>query len=311
MMQYPYSPHVPSKTNDAVRVAFLGDVVGRPGRTVLKELLPRIKEQLQLDVVIANGENAAGGAGIDAGTAQEIRAAGAQLITLGDHAFQRKGVVDFLNSQGSAASHAKTVDHTNQSRDPSKVWCIRPLNHPRGTPGYGWCISHVLENKRVLLVNLIGRVFVSGPQTCPFHAIDDLLQSDVCREDDIVVVDFHAEATSEKWAMARFLDGRASLLVGTHTHVQTADAQILSQGLGYITDLGMCGSNNGVIGMKSEVALKRFLSPTPAPYEVAEGASLLSGVVADLSLSGRRALWISPLRVSQTSEMVSQGTGQD
>lgn len=290
MLPLPHSSLVPPRTSDTLRVAFLGDIVGRPGRTAVKESVSRLKSQLNLDLVIANGENAAGGAGIDAGTAQEIKAAGVDLITLGDHAFQRKGVNEFLDAQRS--------------------WCIRPLNHPQGTPGVGWCIKEVTSGVSVLLINLIGRVFIGGPQVCPFRAVDEVLESERGKGAAVVIVDLHAEATSEKWAMARYLDGRASLLVGTHTHVLTADAQILPRGLGMITDLGMCGSNNGVIGMKSEVALKRFLTPTPAPYEVAEGATLVQGVVADLSLTQRAALWISPLRESQTSEMASQGSGR-
>jgi metallophosphoesterase (TIGR00282 family) len=290
MLQLPYPSSVPPRSIDTLRVAFLGDIVGRPGRAAVKECVPRLKKSLDLDLVIANGENAAGGAGIDGGTAQEIKAAGVELITLGDHAFQRKGVNEFLDAQS--------------------TWCIRPLNHPKGTPGAGWCVKEVASGVSLLLVNLIGRVFIGGPQVCPFRAVDEVLNSEIGKGASVVVVDLHAEATSEKWAMARYLDGRASLLVGTHTHVLTADAQILSGGLGMISDLGMCGSNNGVIGMKSEVALKRFLTPLPAPYEVAEGFPLVQGVVADLSLTQRSALWISPLRENQTSEKASQGSGQ-
>jgi metallophosphoesterase (TIGR00282 family) len=278
---------VREKPSGVLRVAFLGDVVGRPGRTVLKELVRPLRVQYALDLVVANGENSSGGAGIDAGTATEIQGAGVDLITLGDHAFQRKGVGDFLEKNSS--------------------WCIRPYNHPPGTPGKGVCRWTTPSGVSVIVMNLIGRVFIGGPQSCPFRGFDAALQDVGGGESSVVLCDMHAEATSEKWALGRYIDGRASLLVGTHTHVQTSDAQILPGGTGYLTDLGMCGSANGVIGMSAQVALKRFLSPTPAPYEVAEGNAKLSGVVADISLTTGRAEWIALLQEASASEKASQG----
>lgn len=253
------------------RVVCIGDVVGRPGRAVLKHELRQLRERLQADMVIVNGENAAGGAGIDASTAREIREAGADVITLGDHAFQRKGAAEFLDENSS--------------------WCIRPHNLPPDTtPGKGWCRWSLSESTSVVVINLMGRVFMGGSIDCPFRAVASLLDTLSKEPGTIIVCDMHAEATSEKWAMARHLDGKISLLVGTHTHVQTADAQVLPGGTGYITDLGMTGSNTGVIGMDASVALKRFLSPRPAPYEVADGAGIIHGVVADIDIASGKAV---------------------
>jgi hypothetical protein len=267
----------------------LGDVVGRPGRRAVQDVLRNLKSELSVDLAVVNGENAAGGAGIDAGTAQELRASGADIITLGDHAFQRKGVADFLN---------KSVD-----------WCIRPFNHPAGTPGRGYCVWRNKEGLSVLVCNMMGRVFIGGGHSCPFRGLDDCLANH--REDaTITMCDFHAEATSEKVAMGRYADGRISMLVGTHTHVQTSDAQILPKGTAYLTDAGMCGSFAGVIGMDAEVALKRFLTPMPAPYEVAEGDIAVNGAVADINPSTGRAVWIQLLRETPSSETASPGTGR-
>jgi len=267
-------PHPPKKSG--VRVLVFGDVVGRPGREALTRLVRPLKQQLEADVVIANGENAAGGAGIDAGTANEIRASGVDLITLGDHAFQRKGVSEFLDAQSG--------------------WCIRPYNlPPETTPGKGLCALSRPDGLVLHVGNLMGRVFMGGAIDCPFRGLDAMLAEIPASEQRLIIVDMHAEATSEKWAMGRHSDGRISLLVGSHTHVQTSDAQILPGGTGYITDLGMSGSPAGVIGMDSAVALKRFRSPTPAPYQIAEGEGMLHGIVADLDPASGRALWISAL----------------
>jgi metallophosphoesterase (TIGR00282 family) len=241
----------------------LGDVVGRPGRTALKQELAAFKTAIEADLAIVNGENAAGGAGIDASTGRELHEAGADIVTLGDHAFQRKGSAEFL--------------------DGNSRWCIRPSNLPTdSTPGVGSCRITLPTGVSVAVINLLGRVFFSGTAECPFRALSRWLEDEKALGTTITVCDLHAEATSEKWAMARHVDGALSLLVGTHTHVQTSDAQILPGGTAYITDLGMTGSPDGVIGMKSSVALKRFLSPTPAPYEIAEGVGVLHGVVADI-----------------------------
>jgi 2',3'-cyclic-nucleotide 2'-phosphodiesterase len=264
-----------TKCKGNVRIIFLGDIVGRPGRTVLKEKLRELRSSLNADVVIANGENAAGGAGIDPSTALEIKNSGVDLITLGDHAFQRKGSDAFLDEHSS--------------------WCIRPYNLPgETTPGKGACRYPIPGYSiDLILINLLGRVFISSLSNNPFEAMDQWLVSEKGDKPVISICDLHAEATSEKWAMARHVDGRVSLLVGTHTHVQTSDAQILPGGTAYITDLGMTGSGEGVIGMKSSVALQRFLSPKPAPYEIAPGEGIMHGVVADFCATTGKAKAIS------------------
>lgn len=256
-----------------IRILFLGDVVGKPGRQAVEKSLRPVRGSLEIDLVVANGENAAGGAGIDAGTANELRASGVDVITLGDHAFQRKGVLDFL--------------------DKNAAWCVRPCNLPeQTTPGKGWCCWTSPAGIKIFVCNVIGRVFMNGGYDCPFRGIDRALQEMGVDSNSVVLCDVHAEATSEKWSMARYVDGRISLLVGTHTHVQTSDAQILPGGTGYITDLGMTGCAGGVIGMASHVAMKRFLSPTPAPYEIAEGEGALNGVLADIDPRNGKACWI-------------------
>lgn len=260
----------PEKRDNQFRVIMLGDVVGRPGRMALKQHLKDLRARAQADLVIANGENAAGGAGIDAGTAIEIRDSGVDIITLGDHAFQRKGSAEFL--------------------DKNSAWCIRPYNLPaETTPGRGCCVWAAPDGARVAVINLMGRVFMGGTTECPFRAVRGWIESLRDTAGLITVCDMHAEATSEKWALGRYVDSEVSLVVGTHTHVQTADAQVLPGGTGFITDLGMTGSNDGVIGMSSEVALKRFLGPKPAPYEIALGEGVLRGVVADIDRTSARA----------------------
>jgi metallophosphoesterase (TIGR00282 family) len=264
-------------SGEQLRVLMLGDVVGRPGRKCIERSVRVIRERMAIDLVVANGENAAGGAGIDAGTAFDLQKAGVDIVTLGDHAFQRKGAPEFLDKNSS--------------------WCVRPLNLPQATtPGKGWTTWQRADGVSVVVANLMGRVFMNGSTGCPFAAIDSFLLEVRATGDSIAICDFHAEATSEKWAMGRFTDGRLSLLVGTHTHVQTADAQTLPGGTGYITDLGMSGSNSGVIGMAAHVALKRFTSPLPAPYEIAEGEGVLHGIVADICVASKKTVWIKELR---------------
>lgn len=262
-MRVRLSTELQIKPPEHIRVVCLGDVVGRPGRIALREQLAPLKARINADLVVVNGENAAGGMGIDTGTAQEIRAAGVDVITLGDHAFQRKGSSDFLTANGS--------------------WCIRPANYPSdSTPGSGSCSLKMADGTTVYVINLIGRIFIAGVIECPFRAVDEFLKGIDRSQRVITICDMHAEATSEKYAMARHLDGRVSLLFGTHTHVQTADAQVLPRGTGYITDLGMTGNQGGVIGMSSSVAVQRFLSPRPAAYQIQEGDGELRGVVADI-----------------------------
>jgi len=242
-----------------LRILSLGDVVARPGRQALAQLLPALRKELALDLVIANGENAAGGSGIDPQCAREIYQAGVDVITLGDHTWRRREVVQVLTSE--------------QSR------CIRPANFSEELPGNGWIIHTHASGISIGVFNLIGRTFMNMPLDCPFKKVDQLLSGPLA-DVQVLICDMHAEATSEKMAMGRYLDGRVSICFGTHTHVPTADQQLLPGGTAYVTDLGMCGSTAGVIGLKTEVALERFIKGIPAGYKPALEFPELHGVLA-------------------------------
>lgn len=266
-----------------MRILCLGDVVGRPGRVGLERLLPGLTKRHAVDVVIVNGENAAGGLGLDTKTADEIKAAGAMVVTLGDHTWQKKELKVAIETRGS--------------------WLIRPANYPPGAPGQGYTTLTV-GSVSVGVMNLLGRVFINFPLDCPFRAADEILAGPL-KDCDVVVVDMHAEATSEKLAMARHLDGRVALVFGTHTHVQTADERVLPGGTGFISDLGMCGSQEGIIGMDAKVALQRFLSGMPHAYEVAAGEPVLHGVLAEVDPTKGHALRLE--RIAERVKEVVKG----
>ena len=238
-----------------MRVLMIGDAVGKPGRRAINTILPGLRKELDLDLVTANGENTAGGFGITEATALELLSSGVDVITSGNHIWDQKSIIPHLDSA---------------------LPLIRPLNYPAGTAGRGYARA-----KGALVVNLIGRVFV-GTYECPFRAIDSLLaeMSDIPR---IVIVDMHAEATSEKVAMGWHLDGRVSAVVGTHTHVPTADARVLPEGTAYVSDLGMAGAVDSVIGVMAEDALARFLTQMPRRLRVAEqGPVKFNSVLIDV-----------------------------
>lgn len=249
---------------------FLGDVVGKVGRQALKAKVPVLRRQYSADLVIANGENSAGGLGIDPGTAEEIYSSGVDLITTGNHIWQRKQVFEYLEK--------------NRGR------IIRPLNFPSGVPGVGTMIWEK-GDLRVGVVNSIGRVFMPQLADCPFAATTAALAAELA-DCQIKIVDFHAEATSEKVAMGWHCDGLASLVVGTHTHVQTADERILPQGTAFISDLGMCGPRDSVIGVKCESAVKRFLDSMPGRFDVASGPAMINGVYCEIDPSSGKAVTI-------------------
>jgi len=252
-----------------LKILCLGDIVARPGREVLARFLPTLREELKIDLVIANGENAAGGSGIDPKCAKEIFGTGVDLITLGDHTWRRREVKELLEAG-------------------DKTRCIRPANFAEELPGQGWIVK-VLDNKiKVGVMNLMGRTFMNTPLDCPFRKADKLLAGPLA-DCSVVVCDMHAEATSEKIAMGRYLDGRVSVCFGTHTHVPTADSQLLAEGTAYVTDLGMCGSSAGVIGLKTEVALERFLKGIPSAYKPATELSELQGILVEVDLSTAKA----------------------
>ena len=260
-----------------MRILFVGDVVGRTGRAAVSEHLPRMIRDWALDLVIVNGENAAGGFGITEPIYQEFIDAGADAVTLGNHSWDQREALVFIE------------------RAPRLV---RPANFPVGTPGRGTAMVEAKNGQRALIVNAIGRVFMT-PFDDPFAALNrelDAVRSAMAA--DAIVVDFHCEATSEKQAVGFFCDGRASLVVGTHTHVPTADHQILPGGTAYMTDAGMTGDYDFIIGMQKEEPLRRFTSGIPSSrFEPALGTATLSGVAVETDDATGLAVRIAPVRV--------------
>jgi metallophosphoesterase (TIGR00282 family) len=259
-----------------MRLLFVGDVVGRAGRAAVLSLVPALRKRWRLDFVVVNGENAAGGFGITEAICEEFFAAGADAITLGNHAFDQREALVFIERQPRL---------------------IRPANFPPGTPGRGAAMIESAGGARVLVVNLLGRIFMP-PLDDPFQRIDfELAACPLGAGCDAAIVDFHAEATSEKQAFGHFVDGRVSLSVGTHTHVPSADARILPGGSGFITEVGMTGDYDSVIGMQKEEPLRRFIRRIPSGrFEPAEGAATLCAGAVETGANGL-ARRIAPLRI--------------
>ncbi len=249
---------------DELRILFVADVVGQPGREAVKAILPGLKRELEADVTILNGENAAGGFGLTARLVSELKAAGADVITTGNHVYAQKEFVTEL---------------------PALEYVIRPANYPPAAPGKGWCVFRAGDTD-VLVINLIGRIFLD-PLDDPFRTADAILAAHP--EVRVVFCDMHAEATSEKTAMGWHLDGRASAVVGTHTHIPTADARVLPGGTAYVTDVGMVGPRDGCIGMDKNNVLQRFLTGVPNRFVVASGTVTFNAVVVTISASTGRA----------------------
>jgi len=257
-----------------VTLLFIADIVGQPGRRAIKELVPKLRQKYRLDLVVANGENSAGGSGITPQTAEEIFSGGVDIITCGDHLWDQKDVIHLLD---------------NESR------FVRPLNYPPGTPGQGSVLFKLDGLPPVGIINLQGRTFMP-PLENPFHTV--LAEVERLRQNTgLILVDFHAEATSEKVAIARLLDGRVSAVIGTHTHVQTADEQIFPGGTAFLCDAGFTGPHESVIGREIEPIIKRFMTNMPQKFEVAKGRVLLQGAILDLDERSGRATRIE--RVSE------------
>ena len=260
-----------------MRFLFLGDVVGRSGRQAVLRHMPELRTRYDLDFVVVNGENAAGGFGITEQICSDLLDAGADVVTLGNHAFDQKDALVFI---------------TRQDR------LIRPLNFPEGTPGKGAGLFKAKNGAEVLVINALGRVFMQE-QDCPFRAIDNEVTA--CRLGegaDVIFVDFHAEATSEKQAMAVFLDGRVSGVVGTHTHSPTADDRILPGGTAFMSDVGMCGDYNSVLGMTSAEPVNRFLTRIPKErFEPAMGEATVCGLALDIDDATGHTRHVGPLRI--------------
>jgi metallophosphoesterase (TIGR00282 family) len=237
-----------------VRILFVGDVVGGPGRDAVAALLPKLRDELQVDLAIVNGENAAGGAGLTAEIARELQASGADVVTTGNHVWDQRQFINEIES----------LD-----------FVLRPLNLPRNNPGRGSLVAH-----GVLVVNAIGRTFMA-PADDPFRAMDDLLAVRGAGAPALTILDWHAEATSEKLAMGWHLDGRVTAVVGSHTHVPTADARVLPNGTALVSDAGMVGPRDSILGMRTEVIVERFRTGLPRRFEVADGAVVFGSVLID------------------------------
>ena len=259
-----------------MRILLCGDVMARPGREAVATYLPGLRRDLGIDFVVVNGENAAGGFGITDKICAELYALGADVITSGNHAWDRREIIPYIDG------------------DPR---LLRPLNLPPGTPGSGARVFELADGRRVLVLNPMARLFMDAID-CPFRAVERELAAHPLGEVNAVVIDFHGEATSEKMSMGHFADGRASLVVGTHSHVPTADAQILPKGTGYQTDAGMCGDYDSVIGMRKEAAMARFVRKMPGErIQVADGEGTLCAVFVETHDATGLARRIEPVRL--------------
>lgn len=258
-----------------VSILFIGDVVGKPGRQAIGQLLHKLVDKYRVDLVIANGENSAGGFGITPEKVRELFDLGVHVITTGNHVWDKKDTSGFLD------------------REPA---VLRPANYPPGVPGHGSAVATTSGGIKVGVLNLEGRIFMS-PIDCPFRAADQELAK-LKAETPIVLVDFHAEATSEKMSLGWYLDGRATAVIGTHTHVQTADERILSQGTAYMTDAGMTGAFDSVIGVRKDEPIQRFLTQMPAKFEVAKKDIRLNGLQLTVDEGTGRALSVERIAVS-------------
>ncbi|WP_071459516.1 TIGR00282 family metallophosphoesterase [Bacillus massilinigeriensis] len=258
-----------------MKILFIGDVVGSPGRNMVKEYLPKLKEKYRPTVTIVNGENAAGGKGINEKIYRQFLEWGAQAVTLGNHAWDNRDIFEFI--------------------DDAK-YLVRPANFPQETPGNG--IVYLKVNEDLLaVINLQGRAFLPAID-CPFRKADELIE-EASKKTQNIFVDFHAEATSEKLAMGWYLDGRVTFVAGTHTHVPTADARIFPGGTAYITDVGMTGPYDGILGVNKEAVLKRFLTSLPVRFEITEeGGSQLCGAIVEFNQKTGKAQKIETILIN-------------
>lgn len=256
-----------------MKILFIGDIVGKPGRQAVKDLLPGLKSEYQMDIVIANGENAAGGRGLTKEVAYELFDNGIDFITMGNHTWDQKTIIDFIDSENKL---------------------IRPANYPKGVPGKGY--GYILKNNhKIGVINLAGRVFLP-PLENPFGMAGQIINTMLAEGIKVIITDFHAEATSEKVAMGWFLDGKVSAVLGTHTHIQTADARILNKGTAYITDIGMTGPRDSVLGVKKEIIINNFITQMPVKFEVASGVYQLNAVLLEINEQNGRADKIMPIQ---------------
>lgn len=258
-----------------MKLLFVGDIVGRPGRYALNQTLGKLVDRHCVDLVIANGENAAAGFGLTAEVAKEIFDAGVDVITSGNHIWDKKEVFGYLERE---------------------TRLLRPANYPPGLPGRGGAVFSTAGGVKVGVINLEGRAFMNNLE-CPFRAAD-LLVDELRSQTNLIFVDFHAETTSEKISLGHYLDGRISAIIGTHTHVQTADERILPGGTAYLTDVGMTGSRDSVIGIRKEEAIERFLTQLPIRFEVAKKDPWLCGALISIDEVSGKALAIERIQIA-------------
>ena len=258
-----------------MRIAMVGDVIGRPGRTAFAKYTAQLRKEKKIDIVVVNGENSAGGKGITRTSLDELLHAGADIVTSGNHIWDKKDVLEFID------------------REP---FLIRPANYPDGTPGKGWCV-YPWRAKNIGVLNLSGRAFMP-PMDCPFQKVEDIL-AEMKDECDIILLDFHAETTSEKMAMGWYLDGRVNAVVGTHTHIQTADERILPNGTAYITDLGMVGPWDSVLGVKTEIIIQKFTTGMPVRFDLAAGPNVYSAVILDIDEASNKTVGIERILIKE------------
>lgn len=260
-----------------MRILFLGDLVGRSGRNAVTRVLPGLRDRYRLDFVVVNGENAAGGFGISEQILTELLDAGADVVTTGNHVWDQRETLVFIER------HDRL---------------LRPLNFPQGAPGRGAGLFKAANGGEVLVMNAMGRVFMADID-CPFRAVERELEACPLKSGaDAILIDFHAEATSEKQAMGHFVDGRASAVIGTHTHVPTADELVLPQGTAYISDAGMCGDYDSVLGMDKTEPMQRFLSKIPSErFQPASGEATICGLAVETDDATGLARAIAPLRI--------------
>lgn len=255
-----------------MHLLFIGDIMGKPGREALKRFLKPLQAEYDIDVTIANAENAAAGKGLTKVVAEELFSYGIQFLTMGNHVWDNKDIFNFIDREARL---------------------VRPANYPVGTPGQGYGFIRTM-GKKIGVLNLSGRIFLNTLDDPFTAAIRNITQ--IKQETPIIIVDFHAEATSEKAALGWFLDGKVSAVLGTHTHIQTADARLLNQGTAYITDLGMTGPRDSVLGIKKEIIINRFLTQLPAKFEVANGPLQINAVVIDIDEESGKARQIVPIQ---------------
>jgi len=257
-----------------LRCMVIGDIIGKPGRVAVTGALPDMRAELEVDLVIANGENVAAGSGLTPSLAEELLAHGVDVITSGNHIWDKREIYEYLDS-------GRPV--------------LRPLNYPDDAPGRGWLVHHLPDGDEVWVANAMGRVFMNQLDS-PFTTLDALLDHAAEPLPPVRIVDFHCEITSEKNAMGWYLDGRVTAVLGTHTHVPTADARILPKGTAYVSDVGMTGPRDSVIGFSLETVLPRFLTHLPTRFQVADGPVVFNAVIVDAERATGRALAIDRIQ---------------